>query len=258
MEGTKVAESINLDNYAELRDISRQFCGTLQAQASNHLETVRQLFRPAAVFGPYIIGSHKDAPRDGATAIAEFRAFFAEAAASRPMSLDPTLPDTFEINFGTPVLQPYSYSHEITTRTGPRTVTVTSPLQWVLGFPNYPFNRMREMVSAPKRAVEDLRVFALHYAALHFVVTRNPRIQNLFAALRFPIRSERVAELGAFPLLILRAPAGTVRPPDEVIIQVCKYSGADLVEEILDHAQWSNLADPIAAQFRSVADSIPL
>ena len=37
-------ETINLDNYADLRDISRQFCGTLQTQAGGYLETVRLLF----------------------------------------------------------------------------------------------------------------------------------------------------------------------------------------------------------------------
>jgi len=249
---------INLDNYADLRDISRQFCGTLQTQAAGHLETVRQLFRPAAVFGPYLAGSHKDAPRDAAAAIAQFKTFFAEVAPVKPISLDPAVPDMMEINFGAPILNPYVYTHEIATRTGPKTVTVTSPLQWVLSFPDVPLSRLRELVAAPKRSVDDIRLFALHYAVLHFVVTRNPRIQGLFEALRFPIRSERIPQLGEFPLLMLRTPAGTVRPPDDVIAQVCKYSGSDTVEEILDGDKWSNLEDPFAIQFGAVADSMRL
>ncbi|MFN0101761.1 MAG: hypothetical protein ACKV2U_06675 [Bryobacteraceae bacterium] len=253
-----MAENINLDNYADLRDLSRQFCGALQSQVAGHLETVRQLFRPAAVFGPYLAGSHKDSPRDAATAISQFKAFYAEAAPSKPLSLDPAVPDMMEIGFGTPVLNAYTYTHEISSRSGPKTVTVTSPLQWALSFPDYPFSRLRDLLTAPKRSVDDLRVFALHYAVLHFVVTRNPRIQSLFDALRFPIRSERIAQLGDFPLLMLRAPAGTVRPPDEVIAQVCKYSGSDTVEEIIDYERWTNLQDPFAEQFRAVGEAMRL
>lgn len=253
-----MSDSINLDNYADLRDISRQFCGSLQSQITGHLETVRQLFRPASVFGPYLLGSHKDAPRDASVAYGQFKSFFAEVAATKPLSLDPTVPDAIEIAFGTPVLNPVIYSHEITTRTGPKTVAVTAPLQWVLSFPDQPLSRFRELISAPKRSVEELHVAALHFAALHFVVTRNPRIQTLFEALRFPIRSERLPQFGDFPFLVLHAPAGSVRPPDDVIAQVCKYSGSDTVEEVLSLEQWSTLADPVAAQFDTIKESMQI
>ncbi|HEU0122213.1 MAG TPA: hypothetical protein VFQ91_16910 [Bryobacteraceae bacterium] len=251
-----MAENINLDNYADLRDVSRQFCTSLQTQASGYLETVRQLFRPAAVFGPFLIGSHKDAPRDAAVAYGQFKAFFAEVAAAKPLSLDPSLPDALEVTFGTPILNVVSYPHEITTRTGPKTISVVSPMRWVLSFPEYPLAKFLELMSAPKRSADDLRPFVVHYAALHFVVSRNPRIQALFEALRFPLQSEKVAPFGDFPFLVLRPPAGTVRPPDDVIAQVCKYSGSDVVEEIIDQDQWTNLVDPIAAQFRIVAESL--
>lgn len=251
-----MADNINLDNYADLRDISRQFCTTLQSQVSGHLETVRALFRPAAVFGPYLLGSHKDFPRDAAVAFGQFKSFFAESVGSKPLSLDPTVPDAIEIAFGTPALSPYIYSHEITTRTGPKTVAVTSPLKWVIHFPEYSYPKFCELLAAPKRNPEEIFPFALHFAVLHFVATRNPRIQTLFEALRFPLESERIPQFGAFPLLFMNAPAGTVRPPDDVIAQVCKYSGIDAIEEVLDVEQWSNLEDPFAKQFKPVLESM--
>ncbi len=253
-----MANSINLENYADLRDISRQFCGILQAKAVANLETVRALFRPAAVFGPYLLGSHKDAPRDAAIAIGQFRTYFAEVAATKPLSIDGTLPDQLEITFGTPMLNPCVYAHEVTTRTGPKAVNVTAPLEWVLSFPEYPLTRFRELLAAPKRDVDALRAIAIPYAALHFVVARNPQIQTLFEALRFPIRSERIPSLGGFPVMVMRAPAGTVRPPDDVVAQVIKYSGVDAVEEVLDYEQWSNLKDPYAEMFQPVGESMLL
>jgi hypothetical protein len=248
--------TINLENYADLRDISRQFCGTLQGRAAGHLETVRVLFRPGAVFGPFLAGSHKDAPRDAATSMAQFRSFFAEVAAAKPFSLDASVPEPFETVFGTPALHPYTYSHEVTTRTGPRTVQVTSPLEWVLGFPEYPFPKLRELVLAPKRDADELKAIAIPYAALHFVVMRNPQVLALFEALRFPITSEKLPGFGSFSVLVMRAPAGTVRPPDDVVAQVIKYAGADVVEEVLDYEQWSNLRDPYAELFRPVGESM--
>jgi hypothetical protein len=253
-----VPDIINLDNYADLRDISRQFCAELQSQGGGYLETVRQLFRPAAVFGPYLVGSHKDSPRDAAVAFGQFKTAYAEAVASRPLSLDATIPDALEIPFSTPVLNPYSYPHEITTRTGPKTITVTSPAQWVLSFPDFPLARFRELALTPKRSADDVRPFAVNYAALHFVVTRNPRLLALFEALRFPIQSEKLAGFGDFPFLVLRAPAGTLRPPDDVIGQVCKYSGTDAIEEVIDREAWAGLKDPIAEQFASIAESLQI
>jgi hypothetical protein len=253
-----VPDTINLDNYADLRDISRQFCGTLQSQAGGYLETVRQLFRPAAVFGAYLIGSHKDAPRDAAVAFGQFKTFYAEVAGSKPLSLDAAVPDALEIPFATPVLNPFTYLHEISTRTGPKTVTVTSPTQWVLSFPDFPLSRFRELAAAPKRSMDELRPFAINYAVLHFVVTRNPRLLGLFEALRFPINSEKIESLGDFPLLLLRSPAGSVLPPDDVIAQVCKYSGLDAIEEIIDREAWANMKDPIAEQFATIAESLQI
>jgi len=125
-----------------------------------------------------------------------------------------------------------------------------------LGFPNFPYSRLRELMAAPKRDVDELRVHLLHFAVLHFVVTRNPKIQELFAALRFPIQSERIPEFGNFPLLMLHAPAGSVLPPNDVIAQVCKYSGSDVVEEVLDREAWAALADPIAEKFRTINESM--
>jgi hypothetical protein len=87
---------------------------------------------------------------------------------------------------------------------------------------------------------------------------RNPRIAELFAGLRFPIRSERIPRLGSFPLLMVLAPAGSVRPPDEVIAQVIRYSGGDAIEEVVNYDDWTNLRDPFAEQFRAIADTLPL
>ena len=251
-----MADNINLDNYADLRDISRGFCANVQAQVTGHLETVRVLFRPAALFGAHLAGIHKDNPRDAALNIGQFRTYFSEAVAPKPMSLDGTLPDPFEIDFGTPALYPFVYTHEITTRTGPKKVTVTAPLQWVLGFPNHPVSRMRELMAAPKRDTDELRKEAMHFATLSFVVAKNPKILELFAALRFPIQIERLPEFGNLPLLLMRAPAGSVRPPDDVIAQVCKYSGIDAVEEILDREAWASMKDPIGEQFAEINASM--
>jgi hypothetical protein len=41
-----------------------------------------------------------------------------------------------------------------------------------------------------------------------------------------------------------------------VIAQVVKYSGVDAIEEVLDYDQWAHLTDPIAEQYKPVAEQI--
>ena len=74
---------------------------------------------------------------------------------------------------------------------------------------------------------------------------------SLFEEMRFPIRSEFAAEFGALPLTIIEAPAGAIRPPDNVVAQVCKFLGTDAAEEVADLDAWNKLPDPMENWFRS-------
>lgn len=248
--------SLSLDNHADIREITYNISQTMRSRISGYVDTVRNHFNPVSVFGSCFIYSTKSSgqenPKNAAGDFAQLTALYKQIAAQPPLNLDGELPDTIEIGWATPALFPFVYPHDIATRTGTKRLTVSCPFHFVLAFPACPFSDLRNLVNThgPK---DKLREFVLHYLVMNYVVMRNKRLLALFEDLRFPLRSERFDELGALPITTISAPAGSVRPPDAVIAQICRYSGADTAEELADFEAWRKLPDPLAGLFEAEA-----
>lgn len=242
--------NITLENYPDLRDFTRKFSEDVQNRLTNHLQVAQSQFRPSGVFGPYV-GS-KESPKNASADFMQFKEFFKELAVSAPLKLDPNLPDELVINSGRPVLFPFLYTHSISTPAGTRHLTVTAPFRFVLAFPDYSFEHLRKLVGSrgPKEKIHE---FVLHYAVLNYLVMRNKPLLNLFEDLRCPIRSERLDEFGALPIITIAAAAGSLRAPDTVMAQVCKFSGAETGEELIDLDAWNTMPDPLTERFREEA-----
>jgi len=241
---------ITLENYPDLRDFTRKFSEDIQTRLSGHIQIAYSQFRPAGVLGSYV--KAKENPKNAAADFAQFKTFFKEIAVSAALSLDPNLPEALDINPARPVLSPFLYRHSISTPAGAKHLTVMAPLRFVIAFPDYPFTDLRSMVSS-RQTKDKFWDFVLHYALLNYVVMKNKPLLQLFEDLRFPIRSERFDEFGALPITTIVAPAGTVRAPDALLAQVCKFSGTDTAEELIDVDAWNRLRDPLADRFREEA-----
>jgi hypothetical protein len=240
--------NVTLQNYPDLRDLTRVMSEDLQARINGYIEMVSANFRPATVFG----SSTGARPAGSAEALAQFTASFKEIAGANPLNVETTLPEVLDFNFAKPSISVFTYQHSITTPTGAKRLTVTAPFRFILTFPDFPFAELRTLV-ATHGSKEKLHSFVLHYAVLNFVILRNKRLVRLFEDLRFPLRSERFEEFGALPITTISAPAGTVRPPDELITQINRLSGADTAEELADVEAWGKLPDPLEDRFREEA-----
>jgi len=249
--------NITLENYPDLRDLTRSVSDDVLARVSSYIETVGAHFRPSTYFGSYVTSSTKgsgnqDNPAKASAAYTQFMAVFKEIANTPPISLDPLLPSAIEINYALPVVNRLTYAHSILTPAGEKRLTVTSPFRFVLTFPEYPFQELRRLAVA-RTSSDKLREFVLHYAVLNAVVMQNKRLLKLFEDLRFPIRSEKFEEFGALPITTITAPSGSVRPSDQLLSQVCRLSGTTEVEELADVEGWEKFPDPLAARFREEA-----
>jgi hypothetical protein len=249
-------ENITLENYPDIRDLTRKMSKDLQVRIGGHLETIKTHFRPAPVFGSHLSSWSKSSgpenPKNTEAAFAQLRALFKQIAVSPQLNVEPSLPDTIDINFATPALFPFVYQHAISTAAGTKQVKVTAPFRFVLAHPEYSFSDLQALVNS-RASKDELHTFVLNYALLNCVVMQNKRLLSLFEDLRFPIRSECFDEFGALPITTISAPAGSVRPPDAVIAQVCKFLGTDLAEELVDLDSWGKLPDPLAGWFRGEA-----
>jgi hypothetical protein len=216
-----------------------------------HMETITPLLHPSALLGCYVDGEQHESPRDATENYDAFKMLYKSIADSKPFRIDPELPSTVRITFRTPDLQPRQYRYSIKGHGGDKTFLITSPLRFILGFPDYPLNRFRDLLSSERREVDDIRSFLIHYAMLNFSFTRNEGVMDLFKALRFPVRAEKTAEFGELPLICLDPPARLVRPPDEVMLAIHAITRETEFQEVLDIGDWEDLRDPFAAWVHS-------
>lgn len=221
---------ITIGDFPKLRTRTRELAARLQPRLDDHLQMIKEQFRPVAVFGSAVSPGSKDGAKDGGLALAQFRKAWTDVAASLNLSED--LPEGLGLNSAKPILCPFVYRHRITTPEGGKDITVKNPLRFVLTYPDYPYDALLGLIGGPDKT--KLREFALHYTALNFIVTQNRRLLALFDDLRYPVRPEKNERLGSMPITTLATPYATTRPPDDVIALICDFSGSDTVEEVMD------------------------
>jgi len=249
--------NVTFENYPEIRDLTRKLSQDMQSRIASHLDVVKTHFRPAPVFGAHLTSGSNSSenPRAAAEAFAQLTSIYKQIAASPVFNLDTTLPDPIDITFATPVVFPYVYLHDVTTRSGPKRLTVAVPFRFVIAFPDYPFHELRSLTGSrgPKQKLRD---FVLHYAVLNQVAMQNRKLLTLFEDLRLPIRSAALDEFGPLPITTIEAPAGSIRPEDSFLLQLAKFSGSDSAEELVDVEAWNKLADPMLEWFRREAGRV--
>lgn len=221
---------ITIGDFPKLRTRTRELAAKLQPRLDDHLQMVKEQFRPAAVFGSAVSPGAKDA-KDGGLVMAQFRKAWTDVAVSLNVSED--LPEGLGLNSAKPILCPFVYRHRITTPEGGKDVTVKNPLRFILTYPDYPYDALLGLLGAPDKR-NKLREFALHYTALNFIVTQNRKLLALFEDLRYPVGTEKNERLGSMPITTLTAPYATARPSDDVIALICDFSGSDTIEEVVD------------------------
>ena len=250
-------ESITLENYPDIRDLTRKMSKDLQVRMGGHLETIKTHFRPAPVFGSHLSSFSKSSalenPKNAEVAFAQLKALFKQIAISAQLNVEPSLPDAIDINFATPALFPFVYRHAILTAAGTRHLTVTAPFRFVLAYPEYSFSDLRTLVDS-HGSKNELHTFVLQYAVLNYIVMQNKR--RLCRCLKICASPSVLStSMSSAPCRLRRSQRRIpVRPPDAVVAQVCKFLGTDSAEEaFVDLGAWSKLPDPLADWFRGEA-----
>ena len=114
----------------------------------------------------------------------------------------------------------------------------------VPSFPGYSLAEFRQALARKDRSGDSIAPFVFHILAMHFALAQNPQLVQLFAGLRLQITSETLPEFGSLPITCISTPAGTVRPPDDVIAELIELIDPAQAEEVLDYEAWGNLQDP--------------
>ncbi len=245
-------EGIDLHKLRSLRKLTRSIADALRSELKGHLATMAPLLRPRVVLGEYVEGSGKGEVKGADAAFRELKSRYETLAGGRPYGLPKELPHPIEIASSNVELVPLDYPHVAKSGGETKTITVTQPLKWILTYTGLAPTRLRDLMSAKIPDAAQVKEVLLHSLVLDTVLTRQPGLLAVFEALRFPVVAEKLPGLGDVPVTCVSSTVGTVRPPDDVLIESTEISGLNAFEEVVVARDIEGMADPFREKLLEV------
>lgn len=252
-QGTIARKSLDNQEFFRLRQATEKIGNALVKRLSAHLETLSPLFVPRKLLGTFIKSAVvEDVPRsDKAFAdLQERYASVSEKPFGLPKKLQPPLPSLA----GQLDAALYQYPLVIDSGGDGKTVSVTSPVRWVLSFRSEcPLVRLRAMVAGTEsRNPDDMRIALLSHLALVVYLKHFPALVGLLGDLRYRVEVQELADLGGLPVVMVTAPVETFLPPDEFILQITQLSGISAFQEVTSTEAIDNIPDPLKNSLKSL------
>ena len=236
---------MTLQELPEIRRKTEAIARLLHEQLKQHLETLRPVFSPERVFGKHV-GGKAEVP-GSERALLELQQAYRDFSA-RPYDL----PVEFDPQWLTLVgnkleLHPWDYHHEAKAGSETKSVTMTSPLRWILCYgSNYSVSQARNVLQAKEqRRPEYLRQFVVNALVLHSVVSRFSGLAQLFSDLRYELGTASSSELGKLPLITLTSCLTSFRPSDDLILAATAFSGVPAFIELVNLDEIKNPRDTL-------------
>jgi hypothetical protein len=229
-----------------LRKLTRAVADHLSQQLRSHLATLAPLINPRNVFGLHLRSTTKQSVKGESEAFDQLKRLYLPLAGSTPFNLRKDLESPVDIANILPEIVPVDYAYEIQDGGQNKTITITSPLKWVLTFSGSGPKRLRDLLAQQKTIVgSELQQCVLSYLIMHVTLLHRPGITQLLEALRFRVSTGQVEEFGNLPLTYIECPVPTIRPSNEVIIQSTEISGSPAFEEVVDVQGIADMQDPL-------------
>jgi hypothetical protein len=133
-----------------------------------------------------------------------------------------------------------------------KAVIMTAPLRWVMSYTGFAPRRFKELLAERNRNTAQVQDFLLHYLVLQVVIARQAGLKKVFDALNLPLSTGKLPEFGELPMAFLSCPVGTLRPPDNVIIESTELSGSDAFEEVVSLEDVAKLRNPFKDQLEEL------
>jgi hypothetical protein len=243
----------SVESLLVLRKLTRAITDVVRVQMTEYLKVLTPLMRPKAVLGDYVQGGPKEPNRKADKAFGDLQALYEKIAVARPYNLPREL--TPPLSFATPSLEitPLDYVHVAQSGAESRHIKVRCPLTWVLTYSDFPPNRLKELLDAKARSIEELQRFVLNYAVMHIAATSDPALMRVFEALHFPLTTSKSPEFGELPITRIGINISTYRPSDGLIIQSAELTGMDAFEEVVKVEEIAALPDPLKQRLLEIA-----
>jgi hypothetical protein len=177
-------------------------------------------------------------------------------ACGRPFDLRKDLPTPLESVPAQIQFYEWEYMYDIRSERERKTITVVSPLTWVLAYSStYTLSMMRQVVAGKQEQdAEGVRSFVLRACLMQLLFSKITELRPLFEGLRYRVEIRKSPQLGELPLVTLSAPVTTIRPTDDLLMTATGLSGRTGFEEVIDEDQAAHIPDPLQAQLLKVLD----
>jgi len=246
-------ERDSIQSLLVLRKLTRSITDVVRVQMTEYLRTLTPLLRPKALLGEYIQGGQKEPTRKADKAFKDLQAAYEHVAGSRPFNLPRDLTPPLSLPAVGLEITPLDYVHMVQAETGPRKITVRSPLTWVLTYTDFPPNRLQELLDTKARSIDEVQRFVLSYLIINLATTNEPGLMQVFDALHFPLTTSKSREFGELPITRIGIGISTTRPSDAVILESAELTGMDAFEELVNVDDLARLKDPLKERLMEIA-----
>ncbi len=243
--------AVSIEEVSAVRQKTEAVAALLRSRLERHLETLQPVLNPRRLLGRHVRGGTRDEALGADRALHELRERFA-AVCGRPFNLNKELGEEPLGIEPIAELHPYTYSHHLP---GPdRTITITSPVQWVLSFRSgYALAELRKAVQERTGLrAPDARQFVLNALVMQSLLERFSELASLLNDLRYELRVEKLDGLGDLPCVSIRiASLPSFRPADSVIATAIRFSGVPAFIELIDFEAARAIVDPLRRDIES-------
>jgi hypothetical protein len=248
-----MTEEFSISQLLFLRKVTRAVSDHLTSQLKEQLTTISPLLRPRRLLGNLIESGSSEQVVDADKSFAALNEIYARAA-GKPFDLPRPLRSPLKPIGLAIEIYPWEYSHEIQAGGAGKTVTITSPVRYVISYTSgLSLSRLRRGVAGmEEQKQEDIRVFVVRACLMHLMLRKYAGITNLFRSLRWEVRTETSPDLGGLPLTTLTAPIASMLPPDKRILESTEMSGMSLFEEVVNLDTLSAVRDPLIQKVEGI------
>jgi hypothetical protein len=235
-----------------LRKLTRAIADAARGQLADYLTTLTPMLQPQSVFGEYIQGVQREPTLKADQAFKELKALYEAVTPVKPLNLRRELSPPFSFSNLSLEITPVDYVHVAKTESGPRNITVRSPLTWTLTYSGFAPSRLQEALDQNVRG-DELQRCILSYLLIHFVAKYRPGVTQILDGLHFPITTSTAAEFGDLPMTRIGIGISTMRPSDDVVVESAELTGMDAFEEVVDVDGIGRVPDPLKERLLEIA-----
>ena len=253
IDSREVGHSFSHEQLPRLHEITQQIEKTCRAQLRAYIDALAPLFRPRRVLGNHMEGTDKENVPGADRNMNDLREIFFKAC-GRPFDLRKELSSPIESIPTQIQLHPWEYSYEIASERERKTISIVSPLTWVVSYPTtYSYPMIRQLIQANQGDdAESSRAFVLRACLMHLMFAKLPELMTLFEGLRYRVEVKKSPQLGELPLVTVSAPVATYRPSDDLLIRAAGFSGRTGFVEVINPEQATNIVDPLRMQVQKI------